>query len=203
MFQFNWKTICLATAIVMAGAASAQTGMNMQSNTTRGNIWADDTEVTRGLRIGIHKAFNDVDLKLEAKNSYDSESDSANFEHNMGFTIGYGVIKANQVGFMGALALDEIETDIRFVRLEGGVSYGFGYSGGYGLAGLNINSVSVSDSTVDLDPALGLQIGAGYQINPNIGLEGKYVMTRNTKSIGTTTVELSSSMLQMGFIATF
>ncbi|MCB0422021.1 MAG: hypothetical protein KDD61_13570 [Bdellovibrionales bacterium] len=204
--MISWKGLCLTTAILLAGVAGAETGMDMNSTSSRGNIWADSNEVSRGFRIALRKAAGSATGKIKAtKGLVEFEGPtSQDFDHEYGFSLGYGVIKAGQAGFIGELSLDQMQDDLRFIRLEGGISYGFTYEA-YGYLGLNINSISVDNESTVFDAAAGLQLGAGYQINPNIAIDAKYLITRNTakSDLGTAEVELSFSMIQLGIVATF
>lgn len=152
--------------------------------------------VAQGFRIDLIKAFLDVKLEVGGLGS-----DSEDADQEIGLGIGYAYIPVGSMGFLGRLVHTKFDEGAKSLRLDGNVTYGLNQNG-YIFGGLNLHDYT-NDELEDMDVGFGFQVGGGFQLTQNFGINLSYVIMNNDASINGYDFELELKGFELSLNATF
>ena len=137
---------------------------------------------SNGLRVGISKALLNGQVEANATGAR-GEKTTGDIRNDFGVSLGYAYLPTQEFGFLGHVAYNAFEDNVGAVRVDANGAYSF-QENFYAFGGLNMNKIVAGNQVLtDLDMSPGYQLGLGFQISKQFGLDVQYISTRNTRSI--------------------
>jgi hypothetical protein len=171
------------------------------ANTSRVNVYQPRMKSTssKGIRVGLIKSFlnGSVTVKDNYGNSY---SGGGEVKNDYSVSLGYANIPVNEVGFLGNIYHMKYGQQTEGVRLDASATYGLNENI-YFLGGANLHNFT--RGITYMNPALGVQLGCGFQANKNLGF-GLNIVTLNSKGTSDSVdVDYKSSGVELSVNGTF
>ena len=182
------KLSILAGLMVLSTSAFAATNNPDFINAQKGQIDVTSNNkdvIAKGFKVSLGASNLELDIDLPTGKSVTEDLDT-----NSQITFGYSKILVNKVGFNAELSFLSGEmagqdSDFKIIednlRLAANATYGINDKL-YAFGGLNSSSYSSQTYSfgttilnVDHTPGIGYQLGMGYQITKNIGIELAYL----------------------------
>ncbi len=160
---------------------------------------------SRGFRIGLIKPI----LNFEGKTTVNGQNYkvSEKLGDSIGLALGYAHIPVQGIGFTTSLAYMEIKDKDNssvqgILRVDGNIGYSFSEFL-HLKGGINLSRWTKGDASDKVKPDLGIQIGLGFQMTRNFGLDVGYTQMNQKTSNDFSDVELRESGAEIGMTATF
>jgi long-subunit fatty acid transport protein len=183
----------LAGLMVLSTSAFAATNNPDFINAQKGQVDVVSQSkdvIAKGFKVSLGASSLELNIDLPTGNSVTEDLDTSSQ-----ITFGYSNIRANKIGFNADLSylsgeMAGQDSDFKIIednlRISANATYGINDKI-YAFGGLNSSSYtsktfSFGTSTLEIDhtPGIGYQLGMGYQITKNIGIELAY-LTMNSK----------------------
>lgn len=207
------KTLILITGMALSLSAYAQEDSDTISTESKA-----ETKVmaSKGIRVSLFKPFLKTRVKVRAEGfgvTVKDSTDRAKVDSIAGIGVGYAYIPVRNIGIdalFSFINMDEIggeDSDgLNMLRLEGSATYAF-TNQFHVKGGLNLSHLIGDSDASDIDTGAGLQVGVGYQINKQFGIDLKYALMRQVETVTNSGVEVEAEVettgIEIGLNATF
>jgi len=184
----------LATALVAS--------MSFAQSTSTAKMPTQDSG-TKGFRVSLLKPVLDAEIKADFAGQ--SASDKEGLDEVMGFALGYANLPVQRFGWTANVAYLEVKNDGTtggIYRVDGNAAYAFSSLVNV-KGGLNVCKLTDTSSSIDFQPAIGLQANVGFQITKNFGLDLGYTQMNQTASENDVDVKFKMSGFEVGVNGTF
>lgn len=197
------------TMAVLALVFSSQTFAQNVSTST----YKADTS-SEGFRVSLLRPMLEVEAKVKVDflGTEITSTDSEDIKDTLGFGIGYAHLPISALGFIGQLGFftidgEEGSSDVNFYRAEGNAAYAFNEIV-YVKGGLSLAQFTKGEALKDFGMGVGAQLGVGFQITKNLGLDLTYasmLFSGDLKDEGVKVgeAELQFKGLEIGLTGTF
>ncbi len=162
---------------------------------------------SKGFRMSLSKPSLTAEIKASANGK--SASNSQNLSDSLGLGIGYASLPVQQLGWTSNLSLIEIKeggTTVQLTRLDGNLAFAFTPVVNV-KGGLNLAKMTKGDEDGILSPAFGLQVGVGFQVNKNFGIDVGYTQMNQKAEVTSAgqdvDLNLAISGVEIGINGTF
>lgn len=148
---------------------------------------ASSEMVSQGFRFSLAKAFfNDEYVGYGTNGDY-RVSEGEGWDTTAGLGVGYAYIRNDSIGVMGGVLYNWISDETSSIRAELSATYGM-FGAAYGFLGIHYHDF-LGDAAEQYEAGSGLQLGLGYQVFENFGVQVSYVRTAHYGNLQTSTGE--------------
>lgn len=171
-----------------------------------------DSSLIKGFRLGISKPFysTSVDISINALNMSDSEDPGVDYAN--GLKLGYAQLPVQAFGYIADIDFLEVsigDKSANLLRVAGNAAFAFTSQINV-HAGFNRTDL-VSKGASKWDAGTGTQIGVGYQLTRQMGLEFNYTVMNLSQEVpfnimgtnGEASLDLRLRGYDLNFVATF
>ena len=195
------KVTCLVLLVAVTASISvfAEESLPTARVAVENQEISESLEVARGFRVSLIKSFLNTEIRSRTGQVEETEQE-------FGIGVGFADIQIQELGFSARVLYTSFQStasidDITSLRLEGNGTYGI-YEGANVFAGVHVQAFATSELK-DRNPALGFQVGGGYQFTEKLGADLAYVLFNQQFSKETVDYDLSMEGIEISVHATF
>jgi hypothetical protein len=188
------------TLTILACAMSAQAFA--QPSTIRSTYEQQPSAAVaaEGIRVGLVVPNWEAQFK-----SGFGKSEKQNFDNIVGVEVGYARLPVGGLGFIanGTYAnIHEENLDLGFARIEGDAAVA-ATQNLYFKGGLNLSKIVTGETANEWTPGFGFQLGLGFQLNQNFGVELAYAQMHQSHTSNHQTLDLEFAGPEVAVTGTF